>query len=192
MREKLVDLYFYDETSPTFLRWNTDIFSGRYKNQKNVSKGDVAGGIGNSGYYQVRCHTKLVLVHRVIYELHFGEIPDNMFIDHIDGDRTNNKIDNLRLVERVSNARNCRLRKDSTSGKVGVNYCKNKQRSGNYTYYWRSVWVDLDGKTYTKAFNISKYGDELAKFLAEEYRQNQIDLLNLQNAGYTQRHGKIV
>lgn len=97
----LSELYYYDATSPTFLRWNKDIFSGRYHNQKNVSKGNVAGGMGNSGYYQVRVNGRLTLVHRVIWELLNGEIPDGMFIDHIDQDKTNNDISNLRVVTRA-------------------------------------------------------------------------------------------
>lgn len=187
---ELKDLYFYDESSPTCLRWAVDIFSGRWKNFKNVSVGDVAGGLGNSGYYQVRKQRKLQLVHRVIWEMFNGPIPDGYFIDHFDGDRRNNKLSNLRMVLREGNARNSPLRKDNTSGKVGVKRQVNTLRSGNKAEYWRASWVDLNGKVQTKAFNVAKYGEELSEFLASEYRQHQIDLLNLMGAGYTERHGK--
>ena len=68
MTQELYELYVYDETSPTCLRWNVDVFSGRWKDKKNVGVGDVAGGLGNSGYYQVRKKGRLTLVHRIVYE----------------------------------------------------------------------------------------------------------------------------
>lgn len=182
------ELYVYDETSHTCLRWAVDIYSGRWKNFKNVGIGDVAGGLGNSGYYQVRKERKLQLVHRVIWEMHYGEIEQGKFIDHIDGDRTNNKLCNLRVVSRTGNARNCAPRQDNTSGTVGVTLCVNTQRSGNKSYLWRACWTDLSGKERSKAFNISKYGDEGAYNLAVEYRQKMVDELNLLGAGYTERH----
>jgi hypothetical protein len=184
------ELYTYDETSPTCLRWAVDIYSGRYKNFLNVAIGDVAGGIGNSGYYQVRKERKLQLVHRVIWEMHYGLIEQGKFIDHIDGDRTNNKLDNLRLVSRSGNARNCKPRHDNTSGTVGVYYGTSKNRSGSLSYNWRAKWTDLEGKERSKAFSVKKFGDEGAYKLAVEYRQKMIEELNSMGAGYTDRHVK--
>tara|TARA_Y100000114_G_C11764120_1_gene332345 strand:+ start:35170 stop:35736 length:567 start_codon:yes stop_codon:yes gene_type:complete len=185
---EISQLYVYDESSPSCLRWAVDIYSGRWKNFKNVSVGDVAGSINSSGYYQVRKEGRLILVHRIIWELHFGPIEQGMFIDHIDGDKTNNKLSNLRVVDRKGNARNCTPRRDNTSGKVGVNLCVNTQRSGNKSYLWRAVWSDLDGKLRSKSFNVRKYGYENAYNLAVEYRQKMIDELNSLGAGYTERH----
>lgn len=183
----LSELYYYDATSPTFLRWNKDIFSGRYHNQKNVSKGDVAGGIGNSGYYQVRVSGRLTLVHRVIWELLNGEIPDGMFIDHIDQNKLNNDIQNLRLVTKAGNNRNQKLRSDSSSGVVGVNRLVNKLRSGNVAEYWKAVWFD-NGIKY-KAFSVKKYGEDVACKMACDFREKMIQELNDNGAGYTENHG---
>jgi hypothetical protein len=184
----LSELYYYDATSPTFLRWNKDIFSGRYHNHKNVSKGDVAGGMGNSGYYQVRVSGRLTLVHRVIWELLNGEIPDGMFIDHIDQNKLNNDIQNLRLVTKASNNRNQKLRVDSSSGVVGVNRLVNKLGNGNIAEYWKAVWFD-DGIKY-KAFSIKKYGEDVAFKMACDFREKMIQELNDNGAGYTENHGK--
>lgn len=183
------ELFTYDETSPTCLRWAVNIYSGRYKNFLNVAVGDVAGGIGNSGYFQVRKERKLQLVHRIIWEMHYGEIEVDKFIDHIDGDRTNNKLSNLRLVDRSGNARNQTARQDNTSGAVGVTMCVNTLRSGNKAYLWRACWTDLEGKERSKAFNVAKYGEQ-AYNLAVEHRQKMIEELNSLGAGYTERHGK--
>ena len=182
------DLYYYDETSPTCLRWAVEVYSGRWKNFKNVSVGDVAGGIGSGGYYQVRKERKLQLVHRVIWEIFNGAIPEGMFIDHIDGNRVNNKISNLRVVKREGNARNSKKRKDNTSGLTGVVRIVNTLRSGNKVAYWRACWIDMSGNNKSKAFNISKYGEDVAYSLAVKERLFQIELLNSEGAGYTKRH----
>ena len=45
-------------------------------------------------------------MHRIIYEAHFGKIPDNLVIDHIDRNPENNDISNLRLVPQSINTTN--------------------------------------------------------------------------------------
>ena len=59
---ELSDRFYYDDTSPSCLRWKINVRSGRNKNQLNVKVGDVAGGLNNSsGYYQVRVDGRLAL-----------------------------------------------------------------------------------------------------------------------------------
>ena len=123
----------------------------------------------------------------------YGEIPEGMFIDHIDGNRGNNNIDNLRLVNVEGNARNIRLPSNNTSGVCGVTFCVAVDSRSEKTYYspsWRAQWYDLNGKRKLKAFSTKKYGYQKAFDLACTYRQQMIDLLNQQGAGYTNRHGK--
>ena len=45
-------------------------------------------------------------VHRLVYRAFIGEIPNDMVIDHIDGNRDNNSLNNLRCVTRTENAAN--------------------------------------------------------------------------------------
>lgn len=45
------------------------------------------------------------LVHRFVWEYFNGHIPGNMCIDHIDGDRHNNKLENLQLMTSKENTR---------------------------------------------------------------------------------------
>lgn len=180
------ELYYYDTTSPTRLRWKVDIYSGRCGNIKNVGVGDVAGGYSSgSGYHQVRKNGVLTLVHRLVWELHYGEIPSGMFIDHINGDALDNEISNLRLVTREGNARNVRMRKDNTSGITGIKRTQSKNRNGTISYRWSASC----GKK-VKSFSIGKFGEEGAKRLAIEWREEQLKMINSASENpYTERHG---
>jgi hypothetical protein len=70
------------------------------------------------GRLQVKIATKMYYVHRLIYLMHHGEVPE--FVDHADGDHTNNRIENLRPASRAENNRNAKLRKDNKYGVKGV------------------------------------------------------------------------
>lgn len=49
---------------------------------------------------------KIILAHRFVYECFYGIIPDGFEIDHIDGNHSNNKIENLRLCTHQENCNN--------------------------------------------------------------------------------------
>lgn len=68
--------------------------------------GAVAGCINSQGYIAVRVSGRLYRAHRMVWIMHNGPIEDGMLIDHIDGDRKNNKIENLRLVTDQENMYN--------------------------------------------------------------------------------------
>lgn len=80
-------------------------------------------------------------------------------------------------------SRNRRKRRTNKSGVTGVSFERNYKR-------YKSSWRRLDGTQRTKSFSTEKYGEELAFFMACEYREHQIMLLNLQGAGYSESHGK--
>lgn len=96
--ELLKSIVTYDETSPTFLK-RIDRLAG-----KNV------GSLLNTGYYHFSYRHEGVktyyLNHRIVWTLHNGVIPEGMFIDHIDGNRSNNNISNLRLATNQQNSSN--------------------------------------------------------------------------------------
>ena len=86
--------------------------------------GDVADNLKNNGYKSIFLDGKAYPSHRIIYKL-FNENFEG-FIDHIDGNPSNNKINNLRVATAEENQRNAKLRKDNTSGIKGVSYDKSK------------------------------------------------------------------
>jgi hypothetical protein len=66
-----------------------------------------------------------VLAHRAAWAVHYGEWPKGE-VDHINGVRTDNRIENLRDVDKSGNQRNAKRRKDNTSGYAGVYKMKNR------------------------------------------------------------------
>lgn len=76
-----------------------------YEDGKLWRNGKEAGWLANTGYRMVSMNNKKYLSHRVIWYLVHGAWPDKD-IDHIDGDKLNNKLDNLRLASDSQNLRN--------------------------------------------------------------------------------------
>lgn len=84
-------------------------------------KGKEAGGVDNSGYIRVRIKNKKYLIHRIIWTIVHGDI-DGGEIDHINGNKSDNRIDNLRLCSRSENCMNRGLFKTNKLGVKGVIY----------------------------------------------------------------------
>jgi hypothetical protein len=72
--------------------------------ERNRHAGPI-GGINSHGYRQVRVDYRLHYVHRLVWLYHYGENPSGP-IDHIDGNKLNNAIANLRIVSIIENAQN--------------------------------------------------------------------------------------
>lgn len=97
-----------------------------WKNRQKYSKikiGDIAGTRHHSGYLHVKVDGKKYQLHRLAWYFTHGYLPE--FIDHINHNRADNRIDNLREVSREENAKNHTRRKDNTSGFTGINWSKN-------------------------------------------------------------------
>ena len=62
---------------------------------------------------------KFYSVHRLVYETFFGEIPEGMVIDHINGIRDDNRIENLRCITQSENAMNAQSNGHKCQHKVG-------------------------------------------------------------------------
>ncbi len=78
----------------------------------------------SKGYGSVSIKGKNYKTHRVIWYLYYGVQPSKQ-IDHIDGDKLNNKIENLREVENKENCKNRALHAKNKSGFAGVRQLSN-------------------------------------------------------------------
>lgn len=81
-----------------------------------------------NGYKTGRLFGQNVRAHRVLWVLHYGENPSGP-IDHINGAKSDNRIENLRVTDAGGNARNRPLRKDNRSGMNGVQRHNGKFRA---------------------------------------------------------------
>jgi hypothetical protein len=93
----------------------------------SVVAGQIAGSIELSGYRSVRLKGKAQLAHRVAWFLFYKTWP-LLDIDHLDGKKDNNKIENLRLVDKLENCKNLKKSKRNTSGVTGVHWNKKLQK----------------------------------------------------------------
>ena len=85
----------------------------------NYKKGYLKKRINYKGYYEIELSKnnkqKIFKLHRLIYEVYYGTIPDKMQVDHIDNNRQNNNIENLRLVTNQQNSFNQKTAKNNLS-----------------------------------------------------------------------------
>lgn len=117
--------------------------TGKLLNRKtrhyNAVAGDEAGYKKRRGYREVSVDGNRFYSHRAIWLMVYGEDPGELEVDHIDGDTTNNRIENLRVVAGYENRKNMKVSCNNRSGVVGV--------------YWdseRGMWcsqIKVGGKT---------------------------------------------
>lgn len=89
--------------------------------------GDIAGWIARNGYGEVRMHGKRYLLHRLAWFYVYGEMPA-LFIDHVNGIRSDNRIINLREATRKQNGENMTLTLRNKSGYRGVSWSKSLKK----------------------------------------------------------------
>lgn len=88
--------------------------------RQRINVGDEAGGLDKEGYSVLRVNHKRYRTHRVVFLMHRGYLP--AVLDHIDGDRANNRLDNLRPASLNQNQYNRKLNKNNKTGFKGVSY----------------------------------------------------------------------
>jgi len=126
------DLFWRERPMSTFaarnvwLTWNT-----RYANKPALAS------INANGYKTGHIHKGAYIAHRAIWAMVHGEWPANQ-IDHINGDRTDNRLINLRAVSNAENSRNQKRQSRNKSGISGVSFHIIRQKYQAY--------ITLDGK----------------------------------------------
>ena len=119
------------ETAMEFFRY--DPSSGKLFWKKTLSHrvnvGDEAGTINpTDGYWQIQFNRKLYRAHRIVMLMHTKSFDTSLQIDHIDHDRLNNRIENLRLVTNSINGKNTKMHKNNATGVTGVTFDKNRNK----------------------------------------------------------------
>lgn len=103
-----------------------------FKNQHDANcwntryAGKDAGTPHVRGYIIVAMVGKRILAHRLVWFLVHSEWPDQ--IDHLNGDRTDNRLANLRSVSGSENQKNLKRPKHNTSGVIGVCWDSTKSK----------------------------------------------------------------
>ncbi|EHP6354715.1 HNH endonuclease [Escherichia coli] len=125
--------YFdYDENSGNLI-W-------KVKPSAKVKMGSIAGRLDHDGCVSVKLHKQARPAHCIIWEMCNGPIPEGYEIDHLDHVRSNNRLNNLRLVTHKENQRNQKLHKRNTSGFSGIYWEKAISK-------WRVRIMGNDGKS---------------------------------------------
>lgn len=110
--EKLKEKFIYDENTGVF----TNIKTGREIKNKN-----------SHGYVSIWVDRGSYMAHRLAWLYVYGELP-KFHIDHINHNRADNRISNLRDVERIENSRNLKLKNTNKSGINGVRMCNQHKK----------------------------------------------------------------
>ena len=107
------ECFLYDEQTGNLI----------HKKTTNVRKaGSVAGSPNEFGYQKIGIDGKVYSAHRLVWILFNGEIADGLCIDHINRNKSDNRISNLRLVTRKQNMENTSRPTTNISGYKGVSW----------------------------------------------------------------------
>lgn len=115
---------------------------GRVKSFKGVEERLLKNGLGSNGYYHVGLSIdgkpKTSKIHKLM------QTAFNMgggHVDHINGDKLDNSMENLRIVTHRENCQNMKCHREGNL--VGASYCGARRYPA---YHWKSR-IYIDGKT---------------------------------------------
>jgi HNH endonuclease len=103
--KKIKESFFYEEKTGV-------IYKKTYRN-KALNNFIPTGTKTKQGYLKIRFFRKTISAHRIAYFLYFKKWPENN-IDHINGIRHDNRIENLRIATKRDNARNKEFHRKNT------------------------------------------------------------------------------
>lgn len=117
-QERLKQLFSYDA--------ETGLFTWRVDRRGHARAGSLAGSPEPTGYIKLKVDGECHRAHRLAWLCVHGEWPSGQ-IDHIDGDKANNRIANLREATVSENRQNLRrAHRDSASGVIGATFDKRR------------------------------------------------------------------
>ena len=140
-----------------------------YKKQivNKIQIDQKAGSFKNTGYWGIQINNKKYQAHRLIFLYHHGYLPK--YIDHIDRNKLNNKIENLREITNADNKHNTPQRKDNKIKYKGINWHKKVKK-------WVAQ-IQINGKKKHIGYFVSP---ELAYAAYCEYVKNNLTVYCLE------------
>lgn len=149
---------------------DTGVFYWRIQPSRNVKAGAVAGCVDSYGYTRIRVNGMKFMAHRLAWLYTHGVMPTHE-IDHINGNRADNWITNLRDVSPSTNLQNqAKPHKGNTSGFLGVSWSKSKKR-------WRAQIFANGRNEYLGSFDTAEAAH--AAYLAAKLRLHPGDVRHL-------------
>lgn len=124
-------------------------------------------GRKNKKYFCIRIGEKLILLHRFLLDCPSGNV-----VDHINGDTSDNRRENLRVCSIKENIRNYTIPKNNTSGYKGVGYYKRLLK-------WRAC-IKVDGRLITIGYYrnlsdaVNAYNESAKKYFGEFAKLNNM------------------
>ena len=190
--------YFTIEEFKKWVDYNPTTGETRWSSEATVKPAFIGKPLpkGGHGYVmatirgnRTRKESHRFLIHRLIYGAYvLGYWPPvDMEIDHINGVRDDNRLENLRMVTLAENTKNAKLRADNKTGHAGITRCfvKGKNPNDKAHIYWRAGWKDQKtGKQRAKNFPYTAEGLKAAI----EFRKHIFETV-LVPAGYHESHG---
>jgi hypothetical protein len=122
----------------------TGLFRWKVRRANGQKTGWFRGVSKPNGYLRIVVFRKAYYAHRLAWLINNGGWPE-FDIDHEDGDRSNNKISNLRSVTRSVNMMNSSLSSRSTSGHTGVYLNKNGKWYSEITVNKKKIYLGQSG-----------------------------------------------
>lgn len=149
-QERIIDLLDYKEETGDLI-WKKRMSS-------RVPAGAKAGTITKDGYRATKIDGHWIYAHRVIWIYMYGSLPPE-YIDHIDGNKDNNRLLNLRAVTNQENQHNQKITgRKTASGVLGVSFHKKANRwqaairiGGEMVYLGLFKTIDLASIAYKSA-----------------------------------------
>lgn len=113
----------------TILDYNPDTGELRWKVKRaSANIGDVAGYLSNNAYKKITINNIEYNYHRICYYMGTNINPNDKLVDHIDGNKTNNILSNLRIATHSQNSSNCKKYITNTTGHKGIQWRKNRNK----------------------------------------------------------------
>lgn len=151
--EDLQEFYVIDSASPSGI---TRIKPAR---GRNARVGPVIS-IGSDGYYRMKFRGVHYRCHRVIYFMAKESDPGELVVDHIDGDRLNNKVENLRACTQAQNMCNTKARQSKKGLPKGVRKLSEKVYQAQ---------LSINGEVHTSVFENIRAAINYSKCLRARY-----------------------